>query len=956
MEEDYQGQRSSRDNQRRITPQPDLKPPQITQQKILRFLAKSISRPAKRTHRSPPRLARSGIDSSAQRTWDFRKPLPGPSKNQNKVVSQLQKTQRSSSRATLQDGIPPNCPTDHENSRLCHPHRYQVSIPPHLHIPQAPAENMLHRRATPLAIRSNALRTEPRALHMDKNLFKIYQAAPKRRYQMLLLYGRTDHFTPGQRTLSCSHTASTSTPPRLGHHTEPRQVDHLSHTTAEIPGLQHQPGKEPSLSSKRKAAADRKTSSQTPQPSKMHDQRSSSPQWQAHSSLSRLPTRQETPTVPSERHCREHRDTPRLGPFTDTQPSHKERPQNPQQHRQDQQMGELSPHHRPPRSHLANRRLAGGLGRSLHSRRPNHPDLWTLESTRERQHFELERNQSNISLIPGDPPPNPDGSTSSDSIRLHHSPGIREKNGRADPSPFIGNRSIDQIIDLTPPLDHHDPRSWQREHSSGQTVQKVQEGSRLVDRANNLQPTLPPTSNQPHDRHLRRPAQHKTPSLHFLETRSLRSPNELPLLRPSDGDLLCMSPIPNDPITDHSSLPNPRSMDDACNPSRMEGCDMVASLERTFNRPSGHITDATASWSLQNPSPPRQDIPVPDSIQAGKTISDFLDNNAGPSRQRQRTRQISRYKSFLQTRNLTDSEINLLEHLRDIFTTAPSQVQPSLSSIDHLRAKEGLPRFQDSPRVKLFMQAIKKQQAKKKRYLSQPDDCYDPRPLLRKALQLGNESLTDLRTKVIIILRTIALMRSSDIAHIYRSSIRTCTDISGRQIVSFSYTGKKANLTNIGSESNYIEFTNLESDPAAAILALKTAVDSLNPPHDHLIPNITHPKKSISSQRISKITTEFMTANNIDKRFKAHSIRAMTSEILTSLNVPANEIEIRGGWSHKSELSAVRRAHYRSKIVPTNFAITLLARRATIRIPKNLLNQAITVASSIPKVLTVVEV
>jgi hypothetical protein len=309
------------------------------------------------------------------------------------------------------------------------------------------------------------------------------------------------------------------------------------------------------------------------------------------------------------------------------------------------------------------------------------------------------------------------------------------------------------------------------------------------------------------------------------------------------------------------------------------------------------------------------------------------------------------YAQYLEEHDLQDDHRSLLQFLKTIVDKTPSRVHAYIASIDHHRIIGGQPRYGELAIVKAFMKAVRHRPKPQRSHLSTPDDNFDPRHLLHSALNLHLNTLENLRICSIIILRTIPILRSGDIATIRRASIRITSDIQGRKILVFSYKGKTATMKGDSSEANYLEITeNIHTrvQPANVILELKRRVDILaGDHHDRLITSCRDPYLPLSSERISNITKDFMKRVGIPSTFRPHAIRAMTSELLSSLGVQSTDIETRGGWASKATLSSrVRSEHYRSRIVAPNFVDILLGTQdassgTTINIHSSVLKRAL---------------
>jgi len=237
----------------------------------------------------------------------------------------------------------------------------------------------------------------------------------------------------------------------------------------------------------------------------------------------------------------------------------------------------------------------------------------------------------------------------------------------------------------------------------------------------------------------------------------------------------------------------------------------------------------------------------------------------------------------------------------------------------------GLPKLGDMNIVKRFMVAVRaKLPTLSKRYLSDlSEDFWDPRPVIKALLDRPASTLADLRLRALFAIRSVALLRSKDATTIVRATIHELTVPASppRRILAFRYRGKAAIKANLPFETNYIEFLpDPARCPAMDLLRYKDAIDKREASHPFLFSSLSNDKPLVA-QTLANLVVGFLEVAGIDKKFRAHSVRAMVSELFNLLAVPKEQVNRRGAWA--SEDGCVRDTNYMSRFVPTNFASLL---------------------------------
>jgi integrase len=172
------------------------------------------------------------------------------------------------------------------------------------------------------------------------------------------------------------------------------------------------------------------------------------------------------------------------------------------------------------------------------------------------------------------------------------------------------------------------------------------------------------------------------------------------------------------------------------------------------------------------------------------------------------------------------------------------------------------------------------------------ESTYDIRPLLDYVVSLYlSKDPKDVRTRLIILLRTMALRRSSDISYITANSVdlvnrsfrqtRTKNDPNPTGPIMFESNLAEPPLCLKKAFQDYLEIfkSTLDKDPEGPLLrALKG-------------------DQPISSATISKIALKAMTAAGIDVAvYKAHSLRMAAASALLDAGMKIEEVMKLGSW------------------------------------------------------------
>ena len=331
-------------------------------------------------------------------------------------------------------------------------------------------------------------------------------------------------------------------------------------------------------------------------------------------------------------------------------------------------------------------------------------------------------------------------------------------------------------------------------------------------------------------------------------------------------------------------------------------------------------------------SPSERCLPRASSCPDWGDVISYIDGSVSVAHRKSRLSDFLSYVDWCSALNLVDTPENCISYLYSIILPRASSsqiIQRHLSAIDFHRSLSNLPKHGSNSIVARFLEATRSRLPKSARYLEDPSDCWDPRPIARVAanLPIPTEDFHEvLRLKTLILIRSIALLRSSDCAGILLDSIAVDTDIAQRHVVKFRYRGKNAIRAKLAYESNYLEFLpDSPLCPATVLLQLASFVRSLNiPDQNSLFVSVRRPFKPVVPQTLACLVWKFMKAQGVPEHFKSHSLRTMTSETLALLGIPDADVEKRAGWSNDSSSSRVRAEHYRSRFVHPNFAKIIL--------------------------------
>lgn len=252
-----------------------------------------------------------------------------------------------------------------------------------------------------------------------------------------------------------------------------------------------------------------------------------------------------------------------------------------------------------------------------------------------------------------------------------------------------------------------------------------------------------------------------------------------------------------------------------------------------------------------------------------------------------------------------------------------------LSAIDQRRISLGQRPHQDNALVRKYMAALRKSKPTMPRYGNQLT-VFDISGILPFIFSSESETgdlaarIRQSRLRVLLAIRSIALLRSGDCATIRASSLVMTTDADSRPIMTFTYRGKAARLANMAEESNYIEAISDPRCPIAAIQRYLELRSSLGIDHDFLFIAEKKPFAQLSKDRLSKIVTNLLATLEINAT--AHALRFAFADWYRRHAISPEDIDSRGGWTSRlAQSSTTRRLHYSSRYCVKSFAQLLFA-------------------------------
>jgi integrase len=362
--------------------------------------------------------------------------------------------------------------------------------------------------------------------------------------------------------------------------------------------------------------------------------------------------------------------------------------------------------------------------------------------------------------------------------------------------------------------------------------------------------------------------------------------------------------------------------------SLLERSTMVAYNPTTQSVSTTPVTDHRRSDhsprtnGLPSPVQHTADSTLDDDCSQVSAIDDFIISGTTERHVSRRDQDITRWRQHLISTGKAEAGETLRSYLLEVIfpkTTSADVIQRVVSAIDFDRRRRNLPAFQEERRMDLFMQAVRRNFLKGKKYLSDLQQHWSPVTLIHHIWEkYDDQSSKAIRIRTYAGLKLACGMRAEDICSIRRSSIQQTTDMLNRPVVQFQYRGKTAKNKNLSHETNYLEVhPELVNDPAGELLKLKTLMDQLNIRSDDICLNLSKQSVPISASTINTLLKREMLEAGISSNFGAHSTRTMVSEYAALRNIPHRDIDIRFGWS-TTETRNTRDFHYRSRCIPSD--------------------------------------
>jgi len=197
------------------------------------------------------------------------------------------------------------------------------------------------------------------------------------------------------------------------------------------------------------------------------------------------------------------------------------------------------------------------------------------------------------------------------------------------------------------------------------------------------------------------------------------------------------------------------------------------------------------------------------------------------------------------------------------------------------------------PLINRLMKGIEKHRPSKAKYAK----FWDTGLLMNyiNSLPENNQlSLSQLNTKLVILLRLATIGRSADIERIIVSRIEVFED---KMVL--HYLPKKQQRSY--SQDMAVEvprFTQPKLCPVATVQHYLQVTSVLRQPDSTLVISAKPPHQSLTSQRIAKLVLEAMTAVGVDTNmFKAGSLRGATASSMLDKGASVDEVMRLGQWS-----------------------------------------------------------
>lgn len=259
---------------------------------------------------------------------------------------------------------------------------------------------------------------------------------------------------------------------------------------------------------------------------------------------------------------------------------------------------------------------------------------------------------------------------------------------------------------------------------------------------------------------------------------------------------------------------------------------------------------------------------------------------------------------------------------------APATVKAEMSTIDTLRTLDGLDKIPLSASTRLFKAAMTKAKPRGSKFAGKV--TFAPYQLVPHLTPPG--SFTALRERALFTGRVETMARSGSFVVLKRSSMRQAFDQRKRPVVVFESSSKNAAAVGMSFDTFHVSHVaKLEGEgcdedlcPACLMWQLKCHVDGLLPAATHDSLWTDEAGHALHKDSVAKIITKLMRRAGLDPVFTSHSLRHASSQTLQVLGVPAEDINLRGGWTSQLQ-SATRAVHYtHGRFVRDNFAELLL--------------------------------
>jgi hypothetical protein len=202
-------------------------------------------------------------------------------------------------------------------------------------------------------------------------------------------------------------------------------------------------------------------------------------------------------------------------------------------------------------------------------------------------------------------------------------------------------------------------------------------------------------------------------------------------------------------------------------------------------------------------------------------------------------------------------------------------------------------------------------------------------------------SLEDLTARVVFGLRVVTMMRPAAPATIVLSSVRRAVHLNGQPIVVFHYRSKASTALGISADTNYLEFLPVSSSrawlcPATALLLLIDKIEQRARELRVATPTticVNARLQPLSDSMVSSLMLRIMleagwrTQSKDMRRIAQQTLRTWRSAPPLLAHIPADDIDLRGGWTARSSSAVVHKHYSDFRLVALNFADILLGER-----------------------------